>query len=238
MEEWLDTKGWRPHNGEALFCKSIATRIDHTLKELALERGLDAERFPTHSLRAGCATTLYAAGIDPIDIQRWGRWKSGIYMRYIRHDNVRLQHLSTASTSTTKLMERLKVDVEGAMEVGFEHDYRDGSSGKPGDDLNSTVLNRFDFFSPPEADKISGSQSALGSNDSRFYRATSLFIQSPKTGNDGIRGDKSDDFLSSVEPRNEVKVQYEEEPGAVGVELEEDGNGLLGEEIVKRERNA
>ena len=57
------------------------------------------DEFHPHSLRAGCATTLYAAGADPVDIQRWGRWQSSIYMRYIWYDNMRLHHLSSALTA-------------------------------------------------------------------------------------------------------------------------------------------
>ena len=94
LATWLDMKGWHPNSGEFVFNRRIAYRINHTLKELAKEHGLDETRFSTHSLRAGCAATLYAAGIDPIDIQRWGRWKSAIYMRYIWHGNLRLQYLS------------------------------------------------------------------------------------------------------------------------------------------------
>ena len=41
------------------------------------------ERVSTHSMRAGCATALYANGVDPSDLQRWGRWKSPVYMRYV-----------------------------------------------------------------------------------------------------------------------------------------------------------
>ena len=102
MARWLDLKGWRPNYGESLFSRNIATRINHTSKELASENGSGAKRFSTHSLRAGCATTLYAAGVDPIDIQRWGRWKSAIYMRYIWRDNLSLHHLSQALTANTR----------------------------------------------------------------------------------------------------------------------------------------
>ena len=75
MAEWMDLKGWRPNSGEAMFSKNLAARINSTLGEIAVVNGIDASLVSTHSLRAGCATTIYAAGVNPIDIQRWGRWK-------------------------------------------------------------------------------------------------------------------------------------------------------------------
>ena len=75
MDDWLDMKSWRPHSDEAIFSKHIPGRINRSLKEIATGNGIYASRISSHSLRAGCATTLYDAGIDPIDIQRWGRWK-------------------------------------------------------------------------------------------------------------------------------------------------------------------
>ena len=83
MATWLGAQEWRPNGGEFIFSRRIANRISHTLNELAMAKGLDASRFSPHSLRKGCATTLYAAGIGPIDIERWCRWKSSSYMRYM-----------------------------------------------------------------------------------------------------------------------------------------------------------
>ena len=80
MADWLDTKSWHPHSGEVIFSKNTPDRTNRILKEIATENGIDASRISSHSLRAGCAPTLYAAGIDPVDIQRWGRWKSSIYI--------------------------------------------------------------------------------------------------------------------------------------------------------------
>ena len=238
MAEWLDMEGWHPNDGEAVFCKAIAARINHTLKELALEHGLDAKRFSTHSLRAGCAATLYAAGVDPVDIQSWGRWKSGIYMRYIWHDNVRLQHLSKALTSTTKLMEHLKVEVSSARKVGFANDFRAGSTGKSNDDdVNSTVLQRFDFFSSPEAERIHDSQSDATSGGSRSYPNTGQLTHSPITGNVVTRECKIEDFVSSNEPHPGVRVKYETEPNALGVKVEGSDDLLAKQERVKKEEH-
>ena len=156
-------------------------------------------------------------------------------MRYIWRDNVRLQHLGKALTSTTKLMEHLKVDVGNARKVGFTNDYRAGSSGESNEAVKSAVLRRFDFFSSPEAETVSGIQSELGSGDSRYYPSTDQFIHPPIAGNDGVRECKSEDFLSSKESQDEVKVKYETEPNAVGVKIEERGDGRAKEETVKME---
>ena len=100
----------------------------------------------THSLRAGCATTLYAEGIDPVDIQRWGRWKCAIYMRYIWRGNLRLRHLSFALTSQTKLMGRLTVDLDLARKVNSQDDFRAGSSSKSNITPDPQVLHQYDFL--------------------------------------------------------------------------------------------
>ena len=43
------------------------------LKQIAADHGLDAKLGSPHSLRDGCDATLYADGVDPLDIQRWNR---------------------------------------------------------------------------------------------------------------------------------------------------------------------
>ena len=149
LATWLDLKEWHPHSGEFLFNRRIAYRVNPTLKALASEHGLDEKRFPTHSMRAGRAPTLYAAGIDPIDIQRWGRWKSAIYTRYIWHDNLRLQHISEALTSTTKLAEHLRVDTEMSRRVNFPEDVRSPSSHHSAEAPSPSDLLKYDFFPSP-----------------------------------------------------------------------------------------
>ena len=64
---------------------------------------MDPDRVSSHSMREGCATTLYANGVDPVDIQRWGRWKSPVYMRYVWNETVRLRTLSYDLAEKTDL---------------------------------------------------------------------------------------------------------------------------------------
>ena len=150
MAKRLGLKGWRPNNGEFSPSRNIANRINHTLKELSPENGLGAKRFPTHTLRVGCATTLYASGVDPIDIQRWDRRQSAIYMRYIWHDNLRVQHLSQALAANARLAEHLRVDMEMGRRVNFENEIRDGGNGKSNEEITPLAFQKCDFCASPE----------------------------------------------------------------------------------------
>lgn len=47
-------------------------------------KGFDLGRIGSHSLRAGGATILKAAGHDDLTIMLMGRWSSNTYMTYIR----------------------------------------------------------------------------------------------------------------------------------------------------------
>ena len=71
IADWLGLKSWHPHSDEDVFIKSVSDRINRILKEIDADNGIDASRISTRSMRGGCATTLYAAGVGPIDIQRW-----------------------------------------------------------------------------------------------------------------------------------------------------------------------
>ena len=125
--QWLGRKGWRPHSGSNLFSDRIGKKIGETLKWIARNNHLDEEDFSTHSLRAGCATALYSAGDDHADIQRWGRWRPSIYMRYIWHENLRPQHLSLSLVKPTLLMDHLRAQpvadnrAQFANQIEFRH---------------------------------------------------------------------------------------------------------------------
>ena len=156
MADWLDVKSWHPHSDETLFSGNISDRVSRILKEIATDHGVDASRVSAHSLRAGCATTLYAAGVDPIDIQRWGRWKSSIYMRYIWHDNLRLHHLSEALTAPTSLTSHLKVDAGRERKVNFDEEFRAGGASRRGcsnDSMRNAGRSR---FSAPRSKRTRG----------------------------------------------------------------------------------
>ena len=131
---WLYRKAWRPKSGDRVFGSSIARKLNEFLKTIALEKGIDTTRISCHSIRAGCATTLYANGIDPIDIQRWGRWKSPIYMRYVWHENVKLHTLSLALVKGTRLTNQLLAPENKKRKATFDQEYRcGGKEERPGD---------------------------------------------------------------------------------------------------------
>ena len=126
MAAWLDIIGWRPNSGGAPFRKNIADRVNRILKEIAAGNGIDASLLSPHSSSAGCAKTLYSAGVNPEDIQRWGRWKGSIYMRYIWRDNLRFRHLSDALTSPTCLAAHQDVGLGLESKVNFDERDRNG----------------------------------------------------------------------------------------------------------------
>ncbi len=58
--------------------------VNKAIKRLAQSFNLDPSRFSTHSLRIGGATTLAAAGCQDSIIKLSGRWKSSVFLQYIR----------------------------------------------------------------------------------------------------------------------------------------------------------
>ncbi len=59
------------------------------MRYFLLKAGYPPKSFNTHSLRIGAATSASNAGISSQVIKLLGRWKSGVYRRYIRtHDPV------------------------------------------------------------------------------------------------------------------------------------------------------
>ena len=73
------------------------------MKWASAANGIPSAVVNTHSLRAGGATALFAAGLDWISIQRWGRWRSFIFHEYIWHDAGRFLHFGDRIASTSGL---------------------------------------------------------------------------------------------------------------------------------------
>ena len=147
MARWLSSRGWNPNSGESISSRNKSVGGNRISNETATEGGIGASWISTHSSRAGCATTLYAAGAGPIDRQRRIRWKSSIYMRYIWRDNLRLRLLSSALTSPTRLSEHLQLDLVLGGKVNFGERYRNGGASRtssPGPPLSG---DEYDFFS-------------------------------------------------------------------------------------------
>ena len=88
------------------------------------------ERVSSHSIRAGCATALYANGVDPADIQRWGRWKSPVYMRYVWRESAKLHALGHALARRANLADHLFPTGREIRKVAFRDPYRCGGSSK------------------------------------------------------------------------------------------------------------
>ena len=109
IAQWLDMKLWRSFGSDKIWSASIDVKMNQFLKNLALECGMEPNRVSTHSMRDGCAAALYANGVGPIDIQRWGRWKSPVYMRYVWRGNVNLHTSRYDSTRKTSLSDNFLV---------------------------------------------------------------------------------------------------------------------------------
>lgn len=66
-------------------CRTLERRISEVLRAEAREGVIRRGRYTSHSLRAGLATELDAAGVGVGSIARAGRWRSiGCVLRYVR----------------------------------------------------------------------------------------------------------------------------------------------------------
>jgi hypothetical protein len=88
MDRWLRASAGRPRSGP-LFVRADGRHVtrDHvnrTIKQLASLAGFAPERYSTHSMRAGGATSLSILGYPAAVIQQMGRWTSDAYLVYIR----------------------------------------------------------------------------------------------------------------------------------------------------------
>ena len=119
-----------PLASTGIFGSHVAETINVCLKGLAADCGMDPDRVSSHSMRAGRATTLYANGVGPMGIQRWGRWKSPVYMRYVWRENVRLRALSYALAKKTDLSTHLLAPEQKKRKVSFDTSYRCGGKTK------------------------------------------------------------------------------------------------------------
>lgn len=72
-----------------------APEVSQTLQTVAIEFGLDPNRFTPHSLRYGGASALAAAKVPTYLIQQLGRWKSLAFLQYVKLSE---QLLSMAQT--------------------------------------------------------------------------------------------------------------------------------------------
>ena len=77
----------RTHRGKLDWTKGCTyDSLRRLVKTTAASLGLDAALYSAHSLRAGGATDLFAAGLSYTLIKKAGRWKSDAAMLYYRSD--------------------------------------------------------------------------------------------------------------------------------------------------------
>lgn len=80
----------RPDAATALFVDAAgrvitAQQFTHDLDAVVHMANLSHYFIKPHSFRIGAATTAASIGIPGESIQRMGRWSSGAFTRYIRH---------------------------------------------------------------------------------------------------------------------------------------------------------
>ena len=86
-----------PRRGLRVLSRDQASAM---VKQMAVLRGQHPANYATHSMRAGGATTLAAAGLDHRLIQIAGRWRSDTYKTYIRDNIQDFTAISSALAST------------------------------------------------------------------------------------------------------------------------------------------
>jgi hypothetical protein len=94
----------------------LSTRtMSRVLRWAAVRDNLDPQVFSTHSLRAGGASALHAAGASIDTIKMHGRWSSDAYQRYIAQPSthsldltrrIDKHHLRALATTTTPNQQR------------------------------------------------------------------------------------------------------------------------------------
>ena len=85
------------------FNPNFRCKLTHIMKWAATSNNIPSDVVSTHSLRAGGATALFAAGVDSITIQRFGRWRSLIFHEYIWNGYSGFLHLGKGMATTTGL---------------------------------------------------------------------------------------------------------------------------------------
>lgn len=92
MKKYLAKRGSLPG---LLFCTkqgkpTYRTQLTNTIKEHLTLIGHNADHYNTHSLRAGKATDMAAAGHSTTHISLAGRWRSNAYLKYIKPHTIHI----------------------------------------------------------------------------------------------------------------------------------------------------
>lgn len=99
------------------------------LRRAAVVLGEPTDRLTTHSLRAGGATALYAAGYGEAEITYHGRWASASWLVYVHRTVARSGGVARAMFQQKVSLLRLTADPGGRL--GGEKDRRQGRGGEP-----------------------------------------------------------------------------------------------------------
>ena len=83
------------------------------IKTVAAHMGMDPAKYSTHSGRYAGAAMLAAAGLPDHIIQQMGRWKSDVFMKYIRFSlrsmNAAMNAIVSASNCTVDMIKKMYI---------------------------------------------------------------------------------------------------------------------------------
>ena len=145
LESFLEGKDFGKR--EFLFGGMLRLRLEGSLKAAAVANGVSSKIIGSHSLRAGGATALYVRGVSITLIQRFGRWKSSSFLRYLWFDTVALEPLAGPISTTLGLLEQLRMstnsrntDARNAFRAGGADKDQSDDSDKADNECNYIIL--------------------------------------------------------------------------------------------------
>ena len=116
---------------EPLFGESLRVRLEGGLKSAAIANGVHTDVMGAHSPRAGGATSLYIGGVSVVIIQRFGRWGSASFLRYLWYDSVALEPLSAVLATNSGMLNQLRMTRTNANNIPRRgKSYRSGGSDR------------------------------------------------------------------------------------------------------------
>ena len=107
LGEFLEKK--KVQEKRVLPVEMLRLRIEGSLKVATVANGVSSNIIGSHSLRAGGAAALYVRGAPITLIQRFGRWESSSFLRYLRFGSIALEPLAGSISSPLGLLEQLRM---------------------------------------------------------------------------------------------------------------------------------
>ena len=137
--------------------------VAEVLRRAAVELGEPTDRLSTHSLRAGGATALYAAGYGEAEITYHGRWASASWLVYVHRTVARSGGVARAMFQQKVSLLRLTADPGGRLGGGKGRSQ--GKGGGPRSDVTSLPTAGQPNLAPTNRTRLSTKQQRLASGN-------------------------------------------------------------------------